>query len=267
MTRTTRLWVIIGTLLYAAVASPVAADAADGGWCTFYSDDSCEQRAGSTDYSTHKDGILQNGGPYLKCAADELSLISYPPGGSKGEAPDHCKVFSKGYFSNADGTCQHLDDLGFTTGDGAYYRISTSKTCSSLSKRETHETNETIAASSRRSRRSSAVDLEKRDANYLTFYDDPGCEQQTGSTSYATHNQGCFVNGGACALYYGDGQDWHLEEYAGVDKDQCSGEMTNCIGMKEFVHNENVDSGCRHLDSVGLRSGFGSYKIACAGCP
>lgn len=265
MTPTTRKSIIIGVLLCAsAVPTAIAAD----GFCTFYSEDRCEKRVGSVNYNTHNNGIFQNSGPYFKCAVDEeFSLISYPPGDSNGDRPNHCAVFPEGAFNS---NCQHLDDLGFTTGDGGYYRISTDKTCPSLSKRDTNET--TAATSERRSparrrRFGRNVDMEKRNANYLGFFDDPGCEEKVGSKQYSTHNDGCFENSGAYALFGGDDQDWHIEEYAGTDGEQCTGQMTHCVDGSKFAFNENEEGGCMHLDSIGLMSGFGSYKIGRAGCP
>jgi len=259
MTPTTRS-VIVGALFCAAALPSVSA--ADG-FCTFYTEDYCEKRSGSVNYNTHNNGIFQNGGPYFKCAVDEeFSLISYPPGDSNGDRPNHCTVFPEGYFVD---NCQHLDDLGFTTGDGGYYRISTDKTCPALSKRETSQT---IATPERRSRRRRHnFNMEKRDANYLPFYDDPGCEEHVGSKDYSTHNDGCFENSGAYALFSGDDLDWHIEQYAGTDGDQCTGEMTHCVDAKKFVFNHNEGGGCKHLDDIGLMTGFGSYKIGRAGCP
>lgn len=255
--------ITIGMLSLAAVVPFVAAS---DGWCTFYNDNFCTKRAGSVNYNTHNNGIFQNGGPYFKCAVDEeFSLVSYPRGDSHGDRPNHCKVFVNGYFSAGFGTCQHLDDLGFTTGDGGYYRISTSKTCPSLSKRETNETTVVTTVPDRRRRYNPSV--EKRNDNYLTFYADPGCEQRVGSKSYSTHNPGCFENGGAYANFPGDDFSWHIEEYAGVDGNQCTGQRTHCVTVNSFVYNSNEDRGCRHLDSIGLRSGFGSYKIGRGGCP
>jgi hypothetical protein len=91
--------------------------------------------------------------------------------------------------------------------------------------------------------------------------------ERVGSKSYSTHNEGCFENGGAYPQFPGDDSNWHIEEYAGVDGDQCTGQMTQCVDVKEFIHNLNEDAGCRHLDSIGLMSGYGSYKIARADCP
>jgi hypothetical protein len=192
---------------------------------------------------------------------EEFSLISYPPGDSNGDRPDHCAVFPEGAFLS---NCQHLDDLGFTTGDGGYYRISADKTCPSLSKRETNKTTGTTPE--RRSPRGHRrlcrnVDMEKRDANYLVFFDDPGCEEKVGSKQYSTHDDGCFENGDAYALFGGDDQDWHIEENACTDGEQCTSQMTRCVDGSKFGFNENEGSGCMHLDSIGLMSGFGSYKI------
>lgn len=243
----------IGALLCAV--SLTIADSA--GFCTFYTEDYCEKRSGSVNYATDNNGILQNGGPYFKCDADEeISLISYPPGDSNGESPNHCYVFTKGYFSAGFGVCQDLRDLDFTPGDGGFYRISEDKTCPTLTKRET-------GGPSRRRE----VDLEKRSANYLTFYDDPDCSEQVGSKSYSSKNQGCFENTGPYAKFPGDDTDWHIEQWSGTDNFQCADTMTHCVDSSAFAFNINEDSGCRHLDDIGLMSGYGSYKIGRAGCP
>ena len=136
--------------------------------------------------------------------------------------------------------------------------------CPPLSKRETIQT---ITASARRSPRRRTAGLERRNADYITFFNDPGCEEKVGSDSHSTHNSGCFENGGAYANFPGDDFDWHIEQYASVGSEQCTGQMTHCIDAKEFAYNSNIDQGCRHLNSIGLMSGYGSYKIGRAGCP
>ncbi|EED14098.1 hypothetical protein TSTA_103220 [Talaromyces stipitatus ATCC 10500] len=223
------------SILSLALASKAALSAGvaprDTYYCTFYTDDLCENRSGSVNYATNNDGIFQNGGPYFSChTPDEISLISYPPGDSNGDNPDHCHVFAP----NEADACTHLDDLDFTTGDGGYYRITFDKTCPSVSKRET--------------------EMPKRNANYLIFYDDPACEQQSGSVHYSVDNQGCFENGGAYAAFDGgDDFDWHIEQYSGTGDYECTPSMEACVHSDPFV--TSIPNPCVHLDSIGLKSG------------
>jgi hypothetical protein len=86
-----------------------------GGYCAFYTEDACENRSGGTDYSVDNDGIIQNGGKYLSCGTGEFALISYPPGDSAGDNPNHCVTFPGQSSSDP---CNDLTELGFTPGDG-----------------------------------------------------------------------------------------------------------------------------------------------------
>lgn len=162
--------VFLALLASSGMASPV------DDYCGFYEESACTRQVGSTTYSVYNDGVFQNvsvacsihfhqvqslttkfkSGPWFGCGTDqEFSLISYGPDGSDGTDPEVCHVFTSSEASNG---CTHLDDLGFNTGAGNYYRISDAdKVCPSTSKRST-EFNATAIA--------------KRDANYLTFYDD-----------------------------------------------------------------------------------------------
>lgn len=235
-------------ILFATLASKAALGATvaprDHYYCTFFTEDRCRARSGSVNYAVDNPGIFQNGGPYFECLSSdqqEMSLISYPPGDGNGDHPNHCHVFTVGESA---GKCTHLDDLGFTTGDGGYYRLSTDKTCPPLSKREEETADQ------------------PQNSNYLAFYDDPACEQQSGSVHYSTSNQGCFENGGAYAKFPGDDTDWHIEQYSGTDNYACTPSIEHCVHSDPFYV-----GGCVHLDSVGLSSGFGSYKIARHGCP
>lgn len=234
----------LAVMMASGVLSAPAAPEND--YCEFYTEDYCETRSGSVTYSVHNDGVFQNGGPYFQCGSgEEFSLISYPAGDSNGENPKHCKVFTT---DQADRYCNHLDDFGFTTGDGGYYRITLDKTCpSTSSKRDT----EALTRNNT---------LETRDANYLYFYNDPGCQEQSGSVAYSKHNDGCFENGGAYAFAYGDYGDWSLHQYAGTGDNSCSEPTEYC------AHGDNFGS-CRHVDDTGLRSGQGSYRILPHGCP
>lgn len=38
------------------------------------------------------------------------------------------------------------------------------------------------------------------------------------------------------------------------------------LNANKSAYNPNIDRGCRHLDSIGLMSGYGSYGIGRAGC-
>lgn len=234
------------SILLVGLASKVASGAAleprDHYYCTFYTEDACEKQSGSVSYAVDNDGIFQNGGPYFECKSSdqmEMSLISYPPGDSNGENPNHCHVFT---VDESAYKCTHLDDLGFTTGDGGYYRLSTDGTCPDTSSKT------------------------KRGGTYLTFYNDPACGEQSGSVSYSVGNQGCFENGGAYAsIGGGDDWDWHIEQYTGTDNLMCTPEIESCAHSDEFVKQDA--SACVHLDDLGLHSGSGSYKISRAGCP
>ncbi|KAH8898875.1 hypothetical protein GQ53DRAFT_759111 [Thozetella sp. PMI_491] len=262
--------ILVSTLAFAKTTL------ADGQWCHFWTEDACEKKSGGVSYDIYNDGIFQNGGPYFTCnTAYEFSLISYPPGDSDGKNPKHCHVFPQ-YPVYDSQTCVHLDDLGFTTGDGGYYRLSFDKTCPSTSdKREADnldaskrdvDKRESLTAR-REQRRKVAAEKIARNSNYLGFYDDPGCQERSGSVDYSTSNQGCFENGGAYVKFTGDDTDWHLEQWTGIDNYKCAETMENCKRMGEIGFPDDTGYKCVHLDDFGFHTGFGSYKIDRAGCP
>jgi hypothetical protein len=200
-------------------------------FCTFYTESFCKERSGSVNYAVENNGIFQNGGPYFSCRTEEeFSLISYPAGDSNGDNPKHCHVFNEDEKLG----CNHLDDLGFTTGDGGYYRLSLSKTCPSTSEKREVGSKEAVplavpSTSEKREvkdkvvvpfgrnnteadvrRRNELRDMLRRNADYFRFYDDPDCKQQSGGVGYSTHNDGCFENGGAYGLMNGGDSDYHI---------------------------------------------------------
>ena len=92
-------------------------------------------------------------------------------------------------------------------------------------------------------------------------------KRRSGAIATRHTTQGASRTEGHTQIFLGDDFDWHIEQYASVGSEQCTGQMTHCIDAKEFAYNPNIDQGCRHLDSIGLMSGYGSYKIGRAGCP
>jgi hypothetical protein len=233
-----------------------AALAAAGGWCTFWSDDECTHRSGHVDYDVANTNIFQNGGPYFSCReSQEYILVSYPPGDSAGDRPNHCHVFIDGPG------CTRLPDLGYTTGDGGYYRLKHDFACPAISsKRDQESGNETFIDRSD----TDTTRRDTQDANYVIFYDDPAGNHQSGSVHYSTHNQGCFENGGAYMGFAGDDSGWSLQQWSGIDNFKCADTMWNCRHAQDFSFGEG---GIRHLDDYGFHTGFGSYKIVRGGCP
>lgn len=234
---------------------------ADKTWCTFYTEDMCENRSGSVNYEVGNSGTFQNGGAYFNCGSDEeFSLISYHAGDSSGSNPEHCVVFP--YMGTDE--CIHLNDLGFWSGNGGYYRLTFDKVCPSTSdKREPEPEPEPEPPLNLTEVRRAA-----ENDNYLAFFVDPACEQQMGGVHYSIDNTGCFENSGAYIYFGGDSIDWHLEQWTGVDDAWCSGTMETCRDMGDigFWAGDSFEN-CVHLDDVGFHSGYGSYRVQHAGCP
>ena len=114
--------ILVAAFIFGAHSYPRAT------WCTFWMDDTCNTtRSGGSNYDTSNGGIFQNGGPYFSCQAISFfSLISYPLGDYDGTKPKNCFFFTNDEDATPDQTpnrCIHLDDLGFKTGDGGYYRV------------------------------------------------------------------------------------------------------------------------------------------------
>ncbi|KAK3614210.1 hypothetical protein LTR56_027402 [Elasticomyces elasticus] len=240
---------VVTTLVPTVASNPVAntIDARDTEWADFWSENLCEIHSGGDSYDIANTGLFQNGGRHFNCRTNtEFTLISYASGDFGGTIPKYCKVITDC------GICENLEDLGFTPGDGGYYRFSLDKVCPAYEDPDPDEQTESEEA------------LDKRNSNYLAFYADPDCIQQSGSARYSTDNAGCFQNGGAYVAFGGDDSDWHLEQWTGTDNYQCAIEMQACA-VAPGVANEDA---CIHVDSLeGFTSGYGSYKINRAGCP
>lgn len=241
------------------LSTPTLAHPAHSEWCTFYNENLCEVRSGKVNYDISNLGVFQNDGPYLRCGASSVfSLISYPAKDSWGSNPDHCHVFSS--LSKED--CVHLDDLGFSAGDGGYYRLSYDQTCPPIwnyteSKPEVEQQESEVSNRLRQTR--------KLKDGWLIFYDDPYCELQSGGVHYSIDDTGCFENGGQYAYYGGKDVSWHLEQWTGVGNKGCSGTLENCSteGDLNFF---GQNSGCIDLAAAGFQPGTGSYRIEYAGC-
>jgi hypothetical protein len=199
-------------------------------FCGFYSESRCENQEGSTTYKDMNDGIFQNGGPCFTCANTiEFTLIQYGNDDPDGDNPEHCEVFTE----ESGQPCNHLDDLGFQSGSG-YWRISTDKTCPSVSRRNQTSSDDTM--------------LSKRDPSYFTFCADPACEQLSGGTDYYVKNDGCLENGGAYGIFgSGDDFDWSLFQYSGIDDEKCS--MTWCT-VRCWMLSSKVAAGAHLAQNV-----------------
>jgi len=155
--------------------------------------------------------------------------------------------------------CAHLSDLGFTTDDGGWYRLSYASTCPATSISQ-HSERELKTLEQPELPEAKALLL--RDSNYLRFYADPACEQHVSSVNYATGNAGCFENGGGYVEFGGDDSNWHLEQWTGVDEAKCTGAMEACVKEIHFGF-----QGCISLEDKGFSPGYGSYRIGRGGCP
>lgn len=253
------------TLLAASLmlSKTILAAPAHSEWCTFFEEDLCLVRSGTLNFDIANYGTFQNSGGYFSCkASSEFSLLSYPAGDPWGSNPEHCYVWPR----MGKDQCVRLDNLGFDTSENGWYRLSYDKICPPTSNKQRSELPEVEQLEESETSNSSSSSLAPRSKKgWLTFYDDPACQEQVGSVHYSIKNDGCFENSGAYAYYSGNDADWHLEQWTGEDNAMCSGTLVTCRTAGD-INFSAAGGGCVHLDDAGFSTGNGSYRIAYAGC-